>query len=140
MRDLSFRRDAADGSLLLASASQDRTARVWRIRRERPVPVAIGEGERQKRVRRGVRDARGAAETPRAAVRGEERVACDLEAALRGHEDWVLSAKWKPAERPDAPPALITASMDRSIVVWSPIGGGRAEKNPRKSRSKKTRA
>ena len=44
----------------------------------------------------------------------------------------MLSAKWKPAERPDAPPALITASMDRSIVVWSPIGGGASGKEPAK--------
>ena len=41
-----------------------------------------------------------------------------------GHEDWVFSAAWQPHQQhPDAlsqVPCLLTASMDRTMMLWRP--------------------
>ncbi|KAL4524822.1 hypothetical protein Ndes2526A_g06926 [Nannochloris sp. 'desiccata'] len=46
-----------------------------------------------------------------------------LEALLIGHEDWVHSVAWKPrkdCEEDDESPCLLSASMDRTMVLWVP--------------------
>lgn len=53
-----------------------------------------------------------------------------LEALLVGHEDWVHSVAWQPAAAdggaesrggsPAAEPCLLSASMDRSMMLWRP--------------------
>ena len=45
-----------------------------------------------------------------------------------GHEDWVMSVAWRPAleqsNGEEAGPCLLSASMDRSMMLWAPCGGG----------------
>ena len=48
------------------------------------------------------------------------RVATRLEALLQGHEDWALSVSWRPRADPSEPLELLTASMDRSLILWRP--------------------
>lgn len=48
-----------------------------------------------------------------------------MEALLVGHEDWVFSAAWQPqqpvADNADSvAPCLLTASMDRTMMLWRP--------------------
>jgi len=50
-----------------------------------------------------------------------------MEALLVGHEDWVFSAAWQPdqASVPSVPaesavPCLLSASMDRTMMLWRP--------------------
>jgi len=48
-----------------------------------------------------------------------------MEALLVGHEDWVFSAAWQPqqpvADSADSTaPCLLTASMDRTMMLWRP--------------------
>jgi WD40 repeat protein len=121
--------------LLLASASQDRTARVWRVR----VAYAAAD-DGSAAVPAYARLARPPP-PPSALLGGAARVAADLEAVLQGHEDWVMSVAWRPdaakAFSPDvregddgshAPKSsessqlsLLTASADRSLIHWTPV-------------------
>ena len=41
-----------------------------------------------------------------------------LEAVLCGHDDWVYSCRWSPAATPDEPLSLLSASMDKTMILW----------------------
>ena len=45
-----------------------------------------------------------------------------LESVLIGHEDWVHSVAWQPvaSEAPQQRPCLLSASMDRTMMLWRP--------------------
>ncbi len=44
-----------------------------------------------------------------------------MEALLVGHEDWVFSAAWQPDQDAEsAAPCLLSASMDRTMMLWRP--------------------
>ncbi len=45
-----------------------------------------------------------------------------MEALLVGHEDWVFSAAWQPDQdaAESAAPCLLSASMDRTMMLWRP--------------------
>jgi elongator complex protein 2 len=48
-----------------------------------------------------------------------------LESVLIGHEDWVHSVAWQPlvaaaSGRPQPRPCLLSASMDRTMMLWRP--------------------
>ena len=126
VRDLAFTpfqefEESGTGGLLLASASQDRTARVWRVR-VAPVDDVRGEGD-EARVPAYARLARPPA-PPSASLGGAARVSAALEALLQGHEDWVMSVAWRPRAGPGTQRtdgvALLTASADRSLIHWTP--------------------
>ena len=141
VRDLAFAADDdASGTrggtpgLLLASASQDRTARVWRVR------VAFAAADDGSASVEGggaavpayARLARPPP-PPSALLGGDARIVADLEAVLQGHEDWVMSVAWRPdaakarrdvsegdgAVKPQL--SLLTASADRSLIHWTPV-------------------
>lgn len=49
-----------------------------------------------------------------------------LDALLVGHDNWVYSVRWHPpvyqasCQAPYQPPVLLSASMDRTMIMWSP--------------------
>ena len=59
---------------------------------------------------------------------GEGTWSAALEALLVGHEDWVHGLAWQPppsqkashTSRPDPKPTLLSASMDRTMMLWRP--------------------
>ena len=112
VRGVAFAPTRRDDAVFLATASQDRTARVWRVR---TVPADGAPASKD-----AAPFARLAAPPePPSAVLGGRRVKTSLESLLIGHEDWVTSVAW----HPDASKmVLMTASMDRSLVLWSPAG------------------
>ncbi|KFM26617.1 Elongator complex protein 2 [Auxenochlorella protothecoides] len=91
----------APGRLLLASASQDRYIR----------PEAEALLTRF-------------APRPRLALGGIESLEVMLEALLVGHEDWVQSVAWQPAGDEGRAPCLLSASMDRTLMLWQPDPSG----------------
>jgi elongator complex protein 2 len=161
VRDLAFVADvdgeegadgaaAGAGGLLLASASQDKSTRIWRVAYADPAAAAAAAAAREEaEVPAFMRLA--APPRPPAVLLAGGRLVVHLEALLLGHEDWVLSVAWQPrddatptaAAAPAAAaagagagvtrrgrPALLTASMDRSLILWTPsdsgAGGGAA--------------
>jgi elongator complex protein 2 len=113
VRALAFTPRGAD--LLLASASQDRSIRLWRLAPAGGGGAGAGGGALAALTRLvpGPRVRLGAA--------GPE-LAAALEAVLSGHEDWVTSAAWAPPAEEGAEegePLLLSASMDRTMAVWA---------------------
>ena len=104
--------DAGNGCLLLATASQDKTARVWR--------VAFDEKEEEEEEVPAFARLAAPRAPPSRILGGVGRVATRLEALLQGHEDWALSVSWRPRADPSEPLELLTASMDRSLILWRP--------------------
>jgi elongator complex protein 2 len=114
-------------TLLLASASQDNRVRLWSI-----APL---QGSQMENLLGGV-----SSTSSRISSKGHvvdlyfgtpevHKFVVLLDAVLAAHEDWVYSVAWSPRVR-DAetkavlqPMRLLTASMDRTMIVWEPAGG-----------------
>jgi elongator complex protein 2 len=112
IRALSFVRETRETSsdLLLASASQDKFIRLWRIHIGDTLPI------------------KKAAEDPSLGVLGRSmstkvhqfplnstKASITFEALLLGHEDWIYTAKW---HRRDDTLQLLSASADNSLAIW----------------------
>ncbi|KAG6252406.1 hypothetical protein E4U24_000445 [Claviceps purpurea] len=116
VRSLSFTRETAseDSDLLLASASQDKYIRIWRIHRgaELPAPAASGS------------DALGGAFLPGRSPSnkahrlnaGGKDYSITFEALLLGHEDWIYSARWHTNAQGKL--QLLSTSADNSLAIW----------------------
>jgi elongator complex protein 2 len=103
-------------SLLLASGSNDAYVRLWRIQ----VAAAETAATEAPAVRNAPTWAAGMSlEAPSWRVDGRTYTAA-LDALLLGHEGWVMSVAWHPRSSTDAAACLLTASMDKSLVVWQP--------------------
>lgn len=51
---------------------------------------------------------------------GDDSWSVVLEALLIGHEDWVHSLAWQPNLSPGQRPCLLSAAMDRTMMLWRP--------------------
>ncbi|KAI7853664.1 quinon protein alcohol dehydrogenase-like superfamily [Circinella umbellata] len=87
------------GDLMLASASQDRYIRLWKVSPHTPAPKPIVSQQQEKKT------------------------------LLMGHDDWVYSVCWeRPRIEKDTngetrfiqPMRLLSASSDKSMMIWSP--------------------
>ncbi|KAF9319376.1 Elongator subunit elp2 [Podila horticola] len=127
-----------DGDLLLASGSQDKYIRIWRISsvdtNEQTQEAQSGsEGALTQDMLKSLEEmsksgtqlstkahiievAMEAAETKRFSV--------IFEALLLGHDDWVYTVNWQPATLLNGkyyqPMALLSASTDKSMMIWKP--------------------
>ncbi|KAF5023232.1 hypothetical protein F66182_4707 [Fusarium sp. NRRL 66182] len=116
IRSLSFTREtsAPDSDLLLASASQDKYIRIWRIHQGKELPAAAANGS----------DPSGDAYLPgkspsnkahRLKSAGKD-FSVTFEALLLGHEDWIYSARWQ--RQDDGNLQLLSTSADNSLAIW----------------------
>ncbi|KIW71115.1 hypothetical protein PV04_03320 [Phialophora macrospora] len=101
----------SDGGYLLASASQDKYVRIWRLH----------SGGHQSRVITPTET--NAPSTLAAKVQtvtaGSHAYRITFEALLLGHDDWIYSASWSPGTS-SGDPQLLTASADGSLSIWEP--------------------
>ncbi|ORZ19804.1 WD40-repeat-containing domain protein [Absidia repens] len=100
------------GDLILASGSQDRYIRIWKIS-----PYVSNQPQQEQQ------------QTQPTDPNAQTEFSIMFEALLMGHDDWVFSVSW---ERPtavtmengtikyDQPMRLISASSDKSMMIWSP--------------------
>ncbi|KAL4782302.1 6-phosphofructo-2-kinase-domain-containing protein [Aspergillus varians] len=121
VRSLSFTLDmqSKTGDLLLASASQDKYVRLWRLNRgEATSSVPVGSDEDP--VLGGLE--------PTLSNKAHQFEAADskysmtFEALLFGNEDWIYTTAWNPnPERQQ----LLTASADNTLTIWEqdPVSG-----------------
>lgn len=117
LRSLSFSREtnSPDSDLLLASASQDKYIRIWRVHQGKELPALAAEGS----------DPSSGAFMPGKSpsnkahwlkVAGKD-FSVTFEALLLGHEDWIYSAKWH-HHHADGKLQLLSASADNSLAIW----------------------
>ena len=116
IRSLDFAGDSGDpkSDLFLASASQDRYIRIWRIGKTKSNvhPKAPGPPNGPGRPHGGL----VASKNVGFCVAGRSYVA-GFEALLSGHEDWVQSVSWNTGA---SGKRLLSASADNSLSIWEP--------------------
>ncbi|KAI0977437.1 WD40-repeat-containing domain protein [Xylaria arbuscula] len=107
--------DGAESDLLLASASQDKYIRLWRLHQGKELPAAVANGadpslgaylpgkspsNKAHRLQAGGRD-----------------FTVTFEALLLGHDDWIYSAKWY-ASTETGRLQLLSTSADNTLAIW----------------------
>lgn len=113
IRSLAFTTDTNDGSsdVLLASASQDKYIRLWRIHQGSCLPATTASGQD------AVLGPFGKALSNKAHRFDAAGLSYSLtfEALLLGHEDWIYTVGWN-VERGLG--QLLSASADNSLAIW----------------------
>ncbi|KAI5285585.1 hypothetical protein KEM52_002378, partial [Ascosphaera acerosa] len=127
VRSLQFQRDPSSSDdrdhFYLASASQDKYIRLWRVQ---PADQAGARGRNQAQEEQkeliGTIEKTLTSKTYTFTLSNRHshphQYSVTFEALLFGHEDWVYTVAWSPRLRPDAPPQLMSASADNSLVIW----------------------
>ena len=100
-----------DTDILLASASQDKYIRLWRIRRGDEISAANGSAPNPS-LETAAKSLSNKAHRFEATGR---RYSLTFEALLLGHEDWIYTARWN---RNGEQLQLLSASADNSLAIW----------------------
>ncbi|KAF9107093.1 Elongator subunit elp2 [Mortierella sp. AM989] len=130
-----------DGDLLLASGSQDKYIRLWRISaadktesaKENDSAKAGSEGALTQDMLKSLEEMSksGAQLSTKAHLidvvldsAETKRFSVIFEALLLGHEDWVYTINWQPPTllngKYHQPMSLLSASTDKSMMIWKP--------------------
>ncbi|KAI8714421.1 Elongator complex protein 2 [Fusarium sp. LHS14.1] len=116
IRSLSFAKEtsAPESDLLLASASQDKYVRIWRIHQGKELPALAASGSDPSS------DAYLPGKSPSNKAHRLKSAGKDFsvtfEALLLGHEDWIYSARWR--RQDDGKLQLLSTSADNSLAIW----------------------
>lgn len=116
IRSLSFTKESSQpgSDVLLASASQDKYVRIWRIHQGEELPAAAASGADP------ASDAYLPGKSPSNKAHWLKANGKDFsvtfEALLLGHEDWIYSAKWN--THADGRLQLLSTSADNSLAIW----------------------
>ncbi|KAL2676877.1 hypothetical protein Neosp_010644 [[Neocosmospora] mangrovei] len=116
IRSLSFAKEtsAPESDLLLASASQDKYVRIWRIHQGKELPAMAASGSDPSS------DAYLPGKSPSNKAHRLKSAGKDFsvtfEALLLGHEDWIYSARWR--RQDDGKLQLLSTSADNSLAIW----------------------
>ncbi|EAW08613.1 Elongator subunit ELP2 [Aspergillus clavatus NRRL 1] len=120
VRSLSFTNDkqSKSGELLLASASQDKYIRLWRLQRGEVAPAAPAGDEDS---------VLGGLETTLSNKAHQfeaagSKYSITFEALLFGNEDWIYTTAWNPSADCQQ---LLSASADNTLTIWEqdPVSG-----------------
>ncbi|KAG0000833.1 Elongator subunit elp2 [Entomortierella chlamydospora] len=131
-----------DGDLLLASGSQDKYIRIWRISAVDKTESANAEEDSAKTESEGAltqdmlrsleeMSKSGAQLSTKAHLidvvldsAETKRFSVIFEALLLGHDDWVYTINWQPPTllngKYHQPMSLLSASTDKSMMIWKP--------------------
>lgn len=109
--------DAVTSDLLLASASQDKYIRLWRVHEGKQLPALSAAASADP-----LRDAYLPGNAPSNKAHrlkiADRDFSITFEALLLGHEDWIYAVQWHLA--PGSVLKLLSASADNSLAVWEP--------------------
>ncbi|KAK4168055.1 Elongator complex protein 2 [Cladorrhinum sp. PSN259] len=112
VRSLDFIREKNEpgSDLLLASASQDKYIRIWRIHQGSALSALNSTGMDL------TMDNLTVGNKMHKITAGSTKYCIMFEALLLGHEDWIYSARW--SRTADNKLQLLSASADNSLSVW----------------------
>ena len=118
IRSLAFVQEEDEGKpdLLLASASQDKYIRLWRIHQGDELPAAKTTGSSLK-LSLGSFGSTLSNKAQRFQAGGLPYSAT-FEALLLGHEDWIYTVRWRRAKGDGL--RLLSSSADNSLAIWQP--------------------
>lgn len=105
-----------ESDLVLASASQDKYIRLWRIHPGEELPPAAAEGESKTF---GLSN-RLSNKAHKLRAEGDRVWSVTFEALLMGHEDWIYTAVWRPQTADEPGLRLLSTSADNSLSIWAP--------------------
>jgi elongator complex protein 2 len=120
IRALEFTRETTDDTsdLLLASASQDKYIRLWRLHRGDELPAASSalNDPTLGGLSKSLSNKAHWIESP------VSKYSITFEALLLGHEDWIYTASWRHRE---GKLQLLSTSEDNSLAIWEsdPMSG-----------------
>lgn len=116
IRSLDFARESSGtgSDLLLASASQDKYIRIWRIHQGQELPALAAEGADP--LSGAYLPGKSPANKAHRCKVGDMDFSVTFEALLLGHEDWIYSAKWH--AHTDGKLQLLSTSADNSLAIW----------------------
>lgn len=112
IRSLSFVREADDGlDLLLASASQDKYIRLWRLHQGQELPPRDQDAAEPLlgSITKSLSN-----KAHKLSIEGVE-YSITFEALLLGHEDWIYTVQW---HKQGNKIRLLSASADNSVSIW----------------------
>ncbi|KAK3378028.1 WD40-repeat-containing domain protein [Podospora didyma] len=117
IRSLDFIREKTErgSDLLLASASQDKYIRIWRVHQGSALSAMNAGGMKVSL------DALMPGNKIHKLSAGSQKYCIMFEALLLGHEDWIYSAKWSRIAATGGEGSrlqLLSASADNSLSVW----------------------
>jgi elongator complex protein 2 len=113
VRALAFTRETADeaSDLVLASASQDKYIRLWRIHRGDELPAASSALNDPALGGMG----RSLSNKAHWIESSTSKSSITFEALLLGHEDWIYTASWR---HRNGKLQLLSTSEDNSVAIW----------------------
>lgn len=113
------KKKADDGTensdLILASASQDKYVRLWRLHRGKELPAAVAAGA-DPSLGAYLPGRSPANKAHRLKAAGKD-FTVTFEALLLGHDDWIYSAKWHTSVK-DGRLQLLSTSADNTLAIW----------------------
>lgn len=111
--DFCLETTAPTSDILLASASQDKYIRLWRLHQGSSLPAAPAAGSDPSLG--AYLPGKSPSNKAHRFKSGGEDYSVTFEALLLGHEDWIYTAKW---HRSASKLELLSASADNSLSVW----------------------
>jgi elongator complex protein 2 len=113
IRSLAFKREDSSQKtdLLLASASQDKYIRLWRVHQGEELPPAAAKEDKLGAT------ANTLSNKAHRFSAGGLKYSVTFEALLFGHEDWIYTARW---QQDTQRLQLLSASADNSLAIWEP--------------------
>ncbi|AQZ11640.1 ELP2 (YGR200C) [Zygosaccharomyces parabailii] len=106
IKSLAFRYKDSPGECLLATGSQDRYIRLWKVR----LNELIDDSDENVRKPRLLSN-----KQYKFKIKSELRVSINFEALIVGHDDWISSLQWHENRL-----QLLASTADTSLMVWEP--------------------
>lgn len=107
--------DNPDGDLVLASASQDKYVRLWRVHQGSELPEQAATAS-DPTVGAYLPGRSPSNKAYRFRAQDDADYSVTFEALLFNHDDWIYSARWNRSDQGAL--RLLSASADNSLVIW----------------------